>query len=98
MEERKKEKRKVGRKKGRKMRKWSWFSRLFVGASFIPPFLLLNLTGASWRLLEIQKRHRTDRKWGQVCWALTWRHPTLIASLSLFFKALLLCSSLKPCF
>jgi hypothetical protein len=49
---------------------------------------------------------QTDRKWGQVCWVLGWRHPTLIASFlylyplrpySLeFFKTLLLKSSLKP--
>jgi hypothetical protein len=77
-------------------------------------FLTPNLTGTNWWQLEMEKRHRIDRQtesWGQVCCLLRWRHTTLIAcflyhslhllcflSLSLFFKGLLLFSSLKPCF
>jgi hypothetical protein len=78
------------------------------------PLLLLNLTGPNWGWLEMQKGHRINRQtesWGQVCWVLGWRCTTLIASffyyslhllcflsLSLFFKTLLLYSSLKLCF
>jgi hypothetical protein len=69
--------------------------------------LLRGSDGLNWGQLEIQKRHRIERKWGQVCWVPGWRSPTLIASFlylyslrpySLqFFKTLLLKSSLKPC-
>jgi hypothetical protein len=55
---------------------------------------------------------QADRKWDQVCWPLGWRctaasllfylyyslHLLCFFSLSLFFKTLLLYSSLKPCF
>jgi hypothetical protein len=78
-------------------------SHFSVGASF---FLLLviaepfwGLTGPRW---EMQKGHRIDRhrKLGPgVLGAQVETHnPHCFFSVSLFFKALLLYSSLKPCF
>jgi hypothetical protein len=65
-----------------------------VGASFLSSSsLLLNLTGANWGLLEIQKRNRIDRqKVGSGvlgAWVET-HNPHCFFSLTLFFKALLL--------
>jgi hypothetical protein len=90
-----------------------WRGRWFLAPSLLRvsflsrSWLLLNLTGLNWGWLEVQKRHKIDRKWGQVCCALGWSRATLIASFlylyplrsySLqFFKTLLLKSSLKPC-
>jgi hypothetical protein len=91
-------------------RGYCFFAPSFVSESFFShSWLLLNLTGLNWGQLEISEKtqdRQTDRKWGQECWALGWRCPTLIAFLYLdslrpcslqFFKTLLLKSSLKPC-
>jgi hypothetical protein len=84
-----------------------------VGASFLllGSWLLPNLTGANEGQLDIQKRQRIDRQKGIRCvgcssgdtqlslflfYIISLHLPCFF--LSLFFKALLLCSSLKPCF
>jgi hypothetical protein len=72
---------------------WSeFFLTPLLKRAFFCSWLLLNLTGAIWRQLEMQKRQRIDRKWDQLCGALKWRHTTLIASFlyySLHFTLLL---------
>jgi hypothetical protein len=83
-------------------------------ASFFSLLLLPNLTGANWVATgdaERTKDRQTDRKLGpdvlgtQVemhnpsgFFSLLFSSFTLLFSLSLFFKALLFYSSLKPCF
>jgi hypothetical protein len=66
-------------------------------------WLLLNLTGANWAAMgdaERTQNRQTDRKIGARCSGCSdgdTQQPHCF-SLSLFFKALLLYSSLKPCF
>jgi hypothetical protein len=73
--------------------------------------MITPLNGGNQRSCKNKQQKTEEAKiWGQVGWELGWKHTTLcflsllisffklIFSLSLFFKALLLYNSLKPCF
>jgi hypothetical protein len=84
----------------RSVLKWA-FSAPLLEWAFSCSLLLLNLIGANWGRVEIQKRHMIDwqTESGIRCVRaqVETRNLHCFFSLSIFFKALFLYNSLKPC-